>query len=355
MVIVHQKMAFTKLSMGSPNKDASTPSPNTDIWTIFRALRDARKEFGLRSAHIQTLQAMLSFLKPGHGNTVFASNGTICQRVGGIDERTLRRHIGRFVELGFLKRNNSPNGKRYRIRSSDGLCISYGLSLSPLIERADELQTLAENIEHERRDCIFLRKQILVKLAHLEEFAPENALPQEVRKLLRRTLTLNEHQAILSRTDIECNQVSTAVDEPETLELPVKDGQIDRHHSTSTQIRKDLERSETTETPEFHELTSVCKEASSFSTKPLQCWRDVESHARYLAPMMGIDPKIFEQAKTHIGAKKTSCAIFIMLQLGDKIRDFGAYFHSITLGRKQTHFDPKALLKRMAQKSCKAA
>ena len=348
-------MALTKPSIGSPDKDASAPSPDTDIWTIFRALRDARKEFGLRSAHIQTLQAMLSFLKPGHGDTVFASNDTICQRVGGIDERTLRRHIGRFVELGFIKRNSSPNGKRYRIRSSDGLCISYGLSLSPLMERAEELQTLAKNIEHERRDCIFLRKQILVKLVHLEEFSPESALPQEMRKLLRRTLTLDEHRALLARTDIECNRASTAVDEPETLELPVNDGHFDRHHSKSKEIQKDLDKGQNAETPEFHRLTSVCKEASAFSTQALKCWKDVENHARYLAPMMGINPSVFEQATRRIGAKKASCAIFIMLQLGDRIRNLGAYFHSITLGRRQRQFDPKALLERMSRKSVAAA
>lgn len=48
--------------------------------------------------------------------------------------------------------------------------------------------------------------------------------------------------------------------------------------------------------------------------------------------MMGIHPETFEKAKNAVGAQKASCAIFIMLQLGKRIRDFGAYFHSITLG-----------------------
>ena len=82
-------MAFTKLSIEAAGADAScgsTTASEIDIWTIFRALRDARSVFGLRPGHIQTLQAMLSFLKPGHGETVFASNYSICQRVGGIDD-----------------------------------------------------------------------------------------------------------------------------------------------------------------------------------------------------------------------------------------------------------------------------
>lgn len=334
--------------MGNTQTDAPLPHPDIDIWAVFRALRDSRKEFGLRASHVQTLQAMLSFLKPGHGNTVFASNDTICQRVGGIDERTLRRHIDRFVGLGFIKRNNSSNGKRYRIRSSNGQCISYGLSLTPLIERSNELLALAQRVEDERRDRIFLRKQILTKLAHLEIFDPDSLVPQEVRKILRRTLTLTEHRTLLAKVDVECEQMSTAVDEPETLDLPANDGQTARHQSTSREEHKENENVHSPGQPELQKLISVCKQASSFTTQTLASWSDVKTHARKLAPMMGIDPKIFQEAANKIGARKASCAIFIMLQLADKIRNFEAYFHSITLGRRAKQFNPKVLLEKMS-------
>jgi len=62
--------------------------------------------------------------------------------------------------------------------------------------------------------------------------------------------------------------------------------------------------------------------------------------------MMGIHPETFEKA---VGAQKASCAIFIMLQLGKRIRDFGAYFHNITLGQRQSQFDPLALIKRISE------
>ena len=109
-------MTFTKLSIKRketyPVPGEAPSSSETDFWAIFRALRDSHTQFGLRPGHMQTLQALLSFLKPGHGETVFASNSEICRRVGGIDERTLRRHINRFVELGFMTRHDSPNRKR---------------------------------------------------------------------------------------------------------------------------------------------------------------------------------------------------------------------------------------------------
>jgi replication initiation protein RepC len=347
-----QTMPFIKLSIEAAGADAapgSFPPSETDVWTIFRALRDARSVFGLRPGHIQTLQAMLSFLKPGHGETVFASNNSICQRVGGIDERTLRRHINRFVELGFIKRNDSSNRKRYRVRSSGGECISYGLSLAPLLRRASELIAIAQEMENNRRDRIFVRKQILTKLAHLEEHDPSNAFINHARRSLRRKLSLPEYHALLANTDAECQSLSAPDDPPETLKLPANAGQTVRHQSKSEEEKKDLDSKLGDEALKPDLLTSVCDQATSFSTERLRNWLDIENHARTLAPMMGIHPETFEKAKNAVGAQKASCAIFIMLQLGKRIRDFGAYFHSITLGQRQNQFDPLALIKRLSE------
>ncbi|ATI43763.1 replication initiator RepC (plasmid) [Pacificitalea manganoxidans] len=345
-------MAFTKLSIGAAGADAAPgtiPAAETDIWTIFRALRDARSVLGLRPGHIQTLQAMLSFLKPGHGETVFASNNSICQRVGGIDERTLRRHINRFVELGFIKRNDSSNRKRYRVRSSGGECISYGLSLAPLLQRASELLAIAQKMENNRRDRIFVRKQILTKLAHLEEHDPSNTFINHARKALRRKLSLPEYHALLADTDTECQGLYTPDDPLETMKLPANDGQTVRHQSKSEEEKKDLDSNISNEALKPDLLTSVCDQATSFSTERLRNWLDIENHARTLAPMMGIHPETFEKAMGAVGAQKASCAIFIMLQLGKRIRDFGAYFHSITLGQRQNQFDPLALITRLSE------
>jgi replication initiation protein RepC len=344
-------MAFTRISIESDTPGTqSTASPQSDTWAVFRALRNARSFFGLRPGHIQTLQAMLSFLKPGHGDTVFASNNSLCERIGGIDERTLRRHINRLVECGFIRRHDSSNGKRYRVRSSDGECVSFGLCLTPLLERANELITLAENIENERRDKMFLRKQILAKLAHLEDHDPQNSFLNETRKILRRKLTVGEYRALLKTTDVECKTVTALAKGPNTLQLPANDGQTVRHQSTSNKDRKDLEGDTNSTTPPPQLLTSVCDQAMSFASQKLVSWMDIENHARTLAPMMGIHAYAFEKAKNAIGAQKASCAIFIILQLGNSVKDFGAYFHAITLGKRQKQFDPCTFLERLSKR-----
>ncbi|WP_425101132.1 plasmid replication protein RepC [Tropicibacter sp. S64] len=340
-------MAFTRLSIQATRPESGAGHDTTaerDIWAIFRALRDTRALFGLRPGHVQTLQAMLSFLRPGHGETVFASNREICRRVGGIDERTLRRHIDRFIALGFMHRQDSPNCKRYRVTSSDGDSISFGLSLAPLMQRAGELLAAAQEQENARRDRLFLRKQILTKLAVLDEAQRGNTLSSDVRRTLRRNLSLAEYRALLSEITVVCEDLSTTVDVPEPCKLPANDGHNVRHHSRSIKEQKDMETPESADIPTFQELTAVCDQAVSFSATPLDSWVAIESHARILAPMVGIHITKFEKALKEVGSRKASCAIFLILQLGSRIRDFAAYFHSVTLGRRRSDFDPSKLV-----------
>ena len=345
-------MVFTKLSMEPVDTEAvndPTLVTETDIWTIFRALRDARSAYNLRPGHIQTLQAMLSFLKPGHGDTVFASNYSICQRVGGIDERTLRRHINRFIELGFIERNDSSNGKRYRTRSSQGHCISYGLSLTPLRRRAKDLFALAQQLENDRRDRLFIRKQILAKLAYLETQGSLSDIILKTRKTLRRKLDISAYQAILAQLSATSEDLEIEDQMPKATKLPANDGQTVRHQPRSEKEGIDLDRNESEAPIKSEVLLSVCDQALSFSSEPLRDWRDIEKHARTLSPMMGIAPETFEAAKKTIGAQNASSTVFILLQLGEKIRDFRAYFLSVTLGKRRRQFSPAKMLERLAR------
>jgi len=112
---------------------------------------------------------------------------------------------------------------------------------------------------------------------------------------------------------------------------------------------KDKEGAETQNPPSLGLLTEVCQEACSFSEHPFQNWKDVEAHARTLAPMMGIDPLQFQTARERLGVWKTSSAIFILLQMGSRIRNFAAYFCSLTIGNRASQFNPEDLLNRMAR------
>lgn len=339
-------MAFSQIKTGHGARANGVP----DIWEVFRALRDARTVFGLKPSHFQTLQAMLSFLKPGQGETIFASNQALCKRAGGIDERTIRRHISRLIKLGFAQRHDSPNGKRFRTRSSEGTCISYGITIAPLLARAEELLALAQKVENERRDCAFLRKKILQVLSLIEAENPNDNFSVEAKRQLRRKLTLAEHRAMLEAVEAYCAHMSTAVDIVEPQELSANDGQNVRHLSKSIKEKKDkIEGTHKVNQDQIepHLLTTACTEATEFASHSLTDWHEIDSHARTLAPMLGLHPEVYTKAREAVGVVKTACALFITIQLGKRVKDYGAYFHSLTLGRHASRFNPKQVLQGM--------
>lgn len=80
----------------------------------------------------------------------------------------------------------------------------------------EELLELAEEIEANRRDCLFLRKQVLAVLARIDPLDPENSQALAARKQLRRKLSLAEYRALLAAVETAFAALSTAVDLPET-------------------------------------------------------------------------------------------------------------------------------------------
>ncbi|MGY9048774.1 MAG: plasmid replication protein RepC [Rhodobacterales bacterium] len=352
--LVQTGMTFRKPALADQRTiRGAAPTDTTDLWAIFRALRDAQSQFGLRAGPVQTLQAMLSCLKPGQGETVFASNAELCRRTGGIDERTLRRHVGRLVELGFITRHDSPNHKRYRIRSSDGVCLSFGLSVAPLLDRAEEILVVARQEQEDQCDRVYLRKKILTRLARIDEIEGPADDTIALRKTLRSKLSLNDYRRLWANLEAQTEGLSTAVDAEETTVLSANDGQNVRQHSKSEKedidkdsVAQDVPKSDALS---LNLLTAVCKEACSFSARPIQTWQDAEDHARTLAPMMGIDAQQFQTATQKAGPWKTASALFLMLQMGTRVRNFAAYFQSLTTGRRAAEFDPGTLLNRMAK------
>jgi replication initiation protein RepC len=345
-------MAFRKPAVEAGRPGALAPSAtdgsSADHWSVFRALRDAHGYYGLRANHLQSLQAMLSFLKPGQGEIVFACNTEICRRIGGIDERTLRRHIQRLIDRGFISRHDSPNLKRYRVRASNGASLSFGLSLAPFLERAAEIIATAQQLQQEHRDKTFLRKKILAQLTRLDEACGETEQTISIRKTLRRKLTMVQYESISSHVETVCDGITADIGAVKPVMLSANDGQHDRQLSKSLKESIDKETDEPKRQPNIGLLSAVCTEACSFALNAIKTWEDVETHARTMAPMMGIDAHLFEQAAEKQSAWKAASAIFILLQMGRKVRSFAAYFQSLTTGAKSHLFDPGRVLLRMS-------
>lgn len=186
--------------------------------TILPAVRTVRRELGLTTGDLLVLDALLSFLPWRDPETgaerpmtrdrllvVFASNVALSERANGMDERVLRRHIGKLCDTGLARRKMSATGKRFPLRRAGQIQDAFGIDLTPLMERMPEL---IEQADASRLRAEELRSTRAVALA-LRAQAYEAAVPltaettrflDQVKTFLRRaTLTLDQVVSLIGR------------------------------------------------------------------------------------------------------------------------------------------------------------
>lgn len=142
-----------------------------------RSIRSLRRDLGFSTSEQAVLIALTSFLPcydhgqerpigPGLLLTIFASNEALCDRAGGIDDRTLRRCISRLEKDGWVIRRDSANGKRFARKSKGRPVAAFGIDISPLLQSAADLIKRAQRkaeIEEERRGLVAEAKALIVE------------------------------------------------------------------------------------------------------------------------------------------------------------------------------------------------
>jgi len=174
------------------------------IYELLGPVRALRKELGLTSNDVAVLTALISFLPRDRHTTngepppkltvVFPSNASLSERANGIDERTLRRCLGRLDAAGLIDRKNSANGKRFPLRYGGIIRDAFGIDLNPLIQSHDALAAEALKVAKKRERLRSLRAEALALRASLlqDQHLNEARLSSlaTIRNILRRaTLT----------------------------------------------------------------------------------------------------------------------------------------------------------------------
>ena len=327
---------------------------------VVATLRNAAPRLGLSASVISTLDAMLSCLAPKRNHhTVFASNSTLTFRRNGISDRTIRRHAATLQEIGLLVRRDSPNRKRFTKHNSHaGQALRFGFDLSPLFDRLHEIASMAAEVMKEREQIDYLRAKIRAAAnASLIE-NPNDTMALNIFRVLRRKLSLEDCEKILSALPIKEVEAEAPDDQTSNLTttLTASDGQNVRHHHKSNKEHIDKEniaqKKQTTPMPSdapitIPELLSACPEAAEFSLRRIETIHDVVAHARTLAPMIGISPQSYEAAHERLGALRAAATVWAIMQFHDKIKAVGAYFRSITTGSKSEGFSPEKLIRRL--------
>ena len=351
--------AATQRSGKGKGLSADNSLPERHI--VVDLLRKAAPYLGLGAPVITTLDAMLSCLPPTRDHhTVFASNATLAFRRNGISDRTIRRHVADLQDAGLLDRRDSPNRKRYtRHNRHEGKVMRFGFDLSPLFARLRDLATLAARAEEEQEKLTYIRCKIRAVANSILIDAPDSDLAIEARKALRRKLSYTDCTEWLSKlTEIAPEPVyETDATKSGTERMAASDGQNVRHHHKSNieiidkRTKPHLETHEVIDDREcitIPELLEACPEATQFSLGKITSYSDVVTHARTLAPMIGIDSASYDAGQRRLGPLKTALTVWAIMQFHDKIKSVGAYFRSLTSGAKSDRFDPEKLIRRLA-------
>ena len=358
-------MAFTQTTAPNGLRTSEVLSADNSIperHIVIATLRNAAPRLGLSTPVISTLDAMLSCLAPKRNHhTVFASNATLTFRRNGISDRTIRRHAATLQEIGLLVRRDSPNRKRFtKHNSHEGRALRFGFDLSPLFDRLHEIASMAADVMREREQIDYLRAKIRTAANASLVANPNDDIALNIFRVLRRKLSLQDCEQILSNLPISEVEAESADDPSPDLAttMTAGDGQFVRHHHKSNKEHIDIASlALKKETPlknadapiTIPELLSACPEAAQFSLRKIETIHDVVAHARTLAPMIGITSQSYEAAHERLGALRAAATVWAIMQFHDKIKAVGAYFRSITTGSKSAEFSPEKLIRRLAK------
>lgn len=367
-------------SFTPPNPAAARPAPQSiDKWTLLREAGVARKALGITDRNLTVLQALLSCSQgpllsddDRNGLVVHPSNATLSARLNGMPQSTLRRHLAALVDAGLILRRDSPNGKRYVRRHRDGDRDVYGFDLSPLLHRAQEIATLAEDVRTEEDRISRLRLSISLMRRDLEALViygrtthsdwPHWDELADLSTLSGRVLRRQPDPTTLTLTK---DRLKTALTRARNLleptEMDASDAHFERHHQNSD---KDLSESEEPSSAnelqrlvddpptdkqaqkKDHDVHSggpvdqttlplrlvltACRDIQSFAAGPVRHWHEFHDLAAKVRPMMGISSSAWDDAVRTMGHCSAAVALACILERFASIRSPGGYLRALT-------------------------
>ena len=353
--------------------------PKIDKWYVFRELCVARKAFGLSDRDLSVLNALLTFLKSSDladndRLVVFPSNATLSTRAHGMAESTLRRHIAALVKAGIILRHDSPNGKRYAAKRSDGQIIhAYGFSLRPLLVRALEITECADEARADLERMRLLRHEITVMkrdALKLAQYGAEAGIEEEwqtlmadlfdVHKALRRKLSYAALTEIAAKVADILACVRRKIDH-ETPKESANDSQNERHYKSSNKEYLDsgketvrrvhpFENSETEDQNALKtevalsEILRACPDISPYSRHDIRHWHELVGLSEMLRTMMGIQGSVWKSAKDSMGQEASACVMACMLQRAADIRNPTGYLKKLTAQFREGVFELRPMV-----------
>lgn len=333
---------------------------SVDKWQVYRWLCEGRARIGVGDRTLSVLNALLSFypdseLSEATGLIVFPSNAQLSLRAHGMPDGTLRRHIAALVNAGLILRKDSPNGKRYARKGSDGdITEAFGFSLAPLLIRAEEFEAAAEQVRGEARALKLMRERITLHrrdIAKLIEAAMGEGLPGNWRALYTRFRALVDalpRRAPVQELKLIVEQFGELHDDVDNLlnnhikteRMNANDVQNERQQSNSNpesifEFEPALEKTKAAQ-PEparswpLSFVLKACPDIADYATSNIGSWREMMMTAAQVRGYLGISPSAYEDALDVLGQENTATVIACILQRAQHIQSAGGYLRVLT-------------------------
>ncbi len=319
-----------------------------DKWEALRLLTDAAEDYHLSHRTLGVLRALLSFLparlvRPDEA-IVFPSNATLSERMNGMPESTLRRHLGSLVRAGIVSRRDSPNRKRFARRGAGA--IAFGFDLSPIARMARDLIARAEEARGRRAAAANLRARLSDLRARLITARGEDRLTDDARRSLRNKPDVARLEELAETLDIALSNQAT----PETS---ASDSQNERHIQIEERIYSVSEVAQC-QGLSLDRVVAVCTEFTNYFPDPVRHWRDLVTVAETLAPMMGIDPPVFYEAARKLGTVEASVSVLCMLENLSRIQNPGGYLRHLVKATEKGRGPSESMLSALESRKLSA-
>ena len=361
---------------------ARPPEKVVHKWQVFRAICAAKMRVGVSERALAVLDALLSFhpetTLSGERLVVFPSNQQLALRAHGMAPATLRRHLAALVDCGLIIRRDSPNGKRFA-RKGQGGCVemAFGFDLSPLVARAEEFESWAEEVRTEERALRLVRERItlcrrdITKMiaTGIEEGVPVARTADAgvgvgqglsdwsgVRGLFRgimgripRAATRAELEPIAGELTLLADEVLSLLENHIKAKRTIaNESQIERHIQNSnpkdlvalepvsekTEVARAEPKPESARPPQqaypLGMVLDACPDIIDYAKGGIANWRDFLAVAIVVRSMLGISPSAWGQAQSEMGEIPAAIVVAAILQKGTAVTSAGGYLRELT-------------------------
>jgi len=372
-------------------------SPETKQVARAKALRVAKlaaAAMGLKSSKIALIDQLFACSKAVDWSTqgvspiIWPSNARLARSMG-IGVSTMKHHLNGLVRAGLIAYSDGPTYQRRGRRDKDGIIIEgYGIDLSPIAVRYDELSEMVEAVEYNAREWkrhsyrrTILRKEIQslifsaiemelvgawghaqakldvireTKPADLEELVSQVVALERMQNELEdiyddMILDLNFNATVsksrpiqttpetpdfvYSRTNLSgranAQHISHKADASDGIALEKKHDEKDGYEQHGKNPKQLLD--EEIQYLSLPLMKSACPKLDDFVPGSLDSWADLRASGHEICVMHGINPQVWQEAANVLGTDLAIAALGVTVQKADLgiVESPGGYLRSL--------------------------